>query len=289
MREPSANQVREKQWAEAHFREYLLGLLTPDEDERLTTAVALTPGLVDDLEEAEEDLIETYLDGGLAGDDRQRFEAQYIQGPDLENRAKLRLHRELRSPQHRRELKLEPDRPARAPRAGIWAWRLLAVAASAMAIVFGVLLAQQSRQLATALAALRNRPAPAPLRGPEAPRKEQAKSNPNDRRTPEEQPAGSNPSEGILLPQASGTATVQIAVPPVRLIWAVPDYRHQYRFRIYTSSGRELTSPALTPRDNAVEYSPDNPRELILPWDVFVLGPAGTDERVLVHYILTRE
>jgi len=277
MDEHSQDEVKEVDWAKAHFREYLLGRLSLDETERVATAVALIPGLVDEMEDTEEDLIEAYLEQSLPGAERAEFEAQYVHGADPESRAKFRLHEELRSPELKRIMEPAGPIPISAPRPNS-AWRLMAVAASVVALFFLLLYVQRSRELSTVVTALKSRPNAS----------EETKSSPQRSRGPVEQTAGSNPSEGLSLPPVSTTTTIPMASPPSRLIWSVPDYRSQYRIRVYTANAQERTSPPLTPKDNAVEYSPGSPQTLMLPWDVFVLGPLGKDEKVLAHYVLTK-
>jgi hypothetical protein len=274
MSEQSDSQVAERDWARTRFREYLLGRLDMEESERLTTAVALLPGLVDDLEEAEEELIETYLNNRLRGDDQIQFERQYVHGNDEDNKGKLRLQQALRSPELKSHLKLPDPVPVRVRRGIVLG--LAALAASVAAIVLAVLYQQQSQQLATALAKLKSQEAP--IRQPRTPQP-----------APEER-AGLPPIDGVRLPAgAAGTIIINVASQPRNLIWTpVPDYRSQYRIRVYASSGEERTSPLLTPKDNAVEYSLDNPSTLVLPLDVFVLGPSGTGEKALAHYVLAK-
>lgn len=276
----SGDERTERDWATAHFREYLLGRLNLDDAERLTTSVALLPGLIDDLEYAEEELIEAYLDARLAGDDRLHFEREYVRRNDQENWAKLRLHQALRSPELRRELAPlpVPERPAlvRMPPVRVLGW--VAVAASLAAIVLGTLYLQQSWQLAEALAALKLHQGPLQP-GPRVPR-----SVPP---TNLEQPAGLEPDGGLILPApVAGTATVRVSGQPTRLTWShVSDYRKRYRFRVYAANGEEITSPLVTPRDNAIAFSPG---QLPLPWDVFISAANEGGAKVLAHYVLVK-
>lgn len=261
-----------RNWANQNFREYLLGRLSMDDTERLTTAVALIPGLVDDLEDAEEELIESYLDSRMPAGDRESFEAQYARGTDPECAAKFRLQQELRGPELARLL--EPARPVIVPNRSARLWRIAAVAAAVVAIVLAVLYGVRVNRLAGELEALKSRPVPAPQRGPQPPE-------------PQEQPAGLTPDGGLILPAASATAVLQTPKPPGALIWSpVPDYRTRYVMRVDSASGEERTSDPLTPKDNQVQFAPADAAALTLPWDVFVLSAPGKDQKVLGHYIL---
>jgi hypothetical protein len=199
------------------------------------------------------------------------FEAQYLHGRDSESLAKLRLHQALRSPELKE--RLEPARVAPARRPFLLSWRVAAVAASLAALVFATLYGIESHRLAGLLAAANSKRIIVPGHAEQEP--------------PVEQPAGLTPSGGLVLPPSSGELTLRVGKPPSSLTWtSVPDYRDQYRIRIDASSGQEISSGPLTPKDNAVEYAPADPAALTLPWDVFVLAPAGKAERVLAHYIL---
>jgi hypothetical protein len=281
MNPPFSDERAEREWAVSHLPEYLLGRLDIDQTERLGTAVALLPGLLEDVEEAEEELIEQYLDDHLSSEDRVHFERQYVNGDDLENQDKLRLHQALRSSELRRELEPAPPLPVRLTRPRMLT--LVAAAACLVAVVFAALYHHESRRLGEALAALKRRPAPV-QRGPQGP----PGGLPGGGDF--EQPAGIEPDGGLVLPAAlSGSTTVRVAGQPARLIWpGVPDYRKQYRIRIDAASGEEKTSALLTPRDNAIAFSPGQTEKMPLPWDVFVLTANDAGAKILAHYLLVK-
>jgi len=264
----------EREWVKPRFRDYVLGRLSDDDTERLTGAVAIYAGLIDQLDDAEGELIDAYLDHQLSSEEQDHFERQYVHTRDLDNRAKLELQRALRSQDaHRAE--------ARQPSPGRTLFALprpvtigAAVAAAVLIAVFAGLYYAKSRQLAVALAELKSKQTvPVPR---------------ND--IPPERPAGSSTPDGLILSaRISGTGTVAVAAPPSRLIWApVPDYRERYRFRIYSAGGAVANSAALAPKNDAIAYDIENPAALTLPWDVFVLNASGGSERALAHYVIRK-
>ena len=268
MSELSASSASERHWARSHFRLYLLRRLDEAGEERLHAALPLVPGLVDDLRDAEERLIQGWLDGELDPHDGADFERYYVNGTES-NRIKLKLHRSLRLPEAR--LAGEPTRTSAAPlpvrRPIARAWVAATVAATILMCVFGWLWFRTTRQNS------RLRDELARLQSP--------------RTMPVEQPAGASPDGGLLLPASGSEIRLTVSTAPSRLIWSpVPDYRSQYRIRVRSSGGRESTSPPLTPRENAVEYALDHASQLPLPWDVSVLGPGGPGGKVLAHYTL---
>jgi hypothetical protein len=270
---PLADESAERAWAIARFREYLLGRLNADDNERLTMDVAVYSGLVDDLEDTESDLIDQYLDSRLSSDEQGQFERQYVHTNDLDNQDKLQLQRALRSKEVERLV--EASRPSPIPRPRLAAWSLVAASAALIAVgVFAGIYYFKSRELAAALAELRVKQAPPPI----------------GQQNPQEQQAGSSSPEGLVLSaRISGTGTVYVAAPPERLIWTpVLDYRASYRFRIYSSDGSEITSPPVTPRNNAIDYPVENSSSLPLPWDIFVLSGDTASERVLAHYVIRK-
>lgn len=257
------DEFAEREWAKVRFTEYLLGRLDPEDTERFTMAVAVYSGLIDDLEDAEAELIRRYLDNGLSGEERSRFEAQYVHTGNLDRRAKLGVERALRSSQAGQAVRAMPrERPRLRLVSSVAAAALIA------AVVFGVLYYLKSRELVEVLTR---------LHAPQTPL-----TPPNE--TPREQPAGSSSPEGLLLSaRIAGTGIVTASDPPPRLTWTpVPDYRARYRFRIY-AGGREISSEPLAPKNNAIEYAVPNPPAL--PWDIFVLGENG---RTFAHYIVRK-
>jgi hypothetical protein len=249
----------ERTWARPRFREYLLGHLDETESERMEEAVAVISGLIDELQLGEERLIDEYLDGKLDGVDREYFKTQYLDGADQDNHAAFRLREAMRSPEMKKLI--EPVRPFRA-RPSVWA--PVAIAASAAAVAFGTLYLHQSHELEKAVATL--------------------KSLEGGTRQPVEQPAGQSPQEAVTL---SGAETVHVANPPATLIWTtVPDYRVQYRMRLYFTGSDVITSPLLTPRDNAITFSPEHSETHTLPWHVFILPAVG--DTVIAHFVLVK-
>ena len=249
------DETAERAWASARFYEYLLGKLDAGGSERMAEAVAVVPGLIDELDAEEERLIDHFLDDRLSPADRELFEAKYVHGDDEDHLAAFRLRQALRSPEMKQLL--EPRKPVLVRPS---AWAPLAIAASADAAVFAALYVHQSRQLDTAIAALKS-----------------------FQRQPTEQPAGQTPGEAVTL---AGTSAIHVQNPPTALRWNVPDYRVQYRMRIYAAGGDPVTSLLRTPRDNAISFAPDRPETRPLPWQIFILPAAG--ENVIAHFAIVR-
>ncbi|HLJ51204.1 MAG TPA: hypothetical protein VKU01_34585 [Bryobacteraceae bacterium] len=268
MSQPLEDDLNKRRWAEARFRRFFLGQLDLDEAERVAVAAALIPGLSLDMGAAEEELIEQYLDHRLPPDENTAFEAQYLNGWDPDNRAKLRMRQAVRSPQVQQVLHPAKIRPSPLRRQPILGWRTVALAASIVAVIFATLYVVDSHRFDSLLAMFRGRGASGPQ-----------KSN-------LEQPAGLTASGGLILPAASGGLNLRLGKAPQSLAWIVPDYQRQYRLRIDAASGQEIVSEPLTPKDNAIEYSPPNVSALALPWDIFVLGPVGAGQKILAHYTL---
>jgi hypothetical protein len=270
----------ERQWAQTRFRNYLLHRLTEEDEERILDAVVRLPGLADELEDAEERLIELWLDGRMAPDDHEEFQRYYVNGTET-NRARLAVFQALRTAQSQR--RDESPRRVKAPipfpgraQAG---WAAGVVAAVLLACVLGMLLyreAGQNARLRTDLAKLRSNP----LSGQQ-----------RQQTLPTEQQAGMSSQGGLNLAPGDSGKLLRIPSLPSRLIWnPVPDYRAQYRIRVSSSSGgQEQVSPLLTPRDNSVEYAPDQSSPMPLPWDIAVLTPDGGHEKVVARYTLAKQ
>jgi hypothetical protein len=287
MSKQSVGDAGERQWAKAHFHDYLLHRLGPEEEDRVIAALATIPGLADDLEAAEEGLIETWLERRLAAGDLREFERWYVNGSEAA-RAKLEVHRALRSAQLRREFRPVRPAPIRMPsrphRPVAWA---AAIAASLLAGVSTLFLYQQVRQnsrMESELAELRTQPNAAFGRAlvPE----------PQERRNPGRQAAQqASPvlREGFMLAANESGTAYTVAAAPGRLIWSpAPDDRSPYLIRVRSANGHEQTSPPLTPRDGAVEYPLARNVRLPLPWTVLILRAGGDREEVLAQYTLGR-
>jgi len=274
MNEPVRNDAVERQWAKEHFRSYLLGQLNEDDTERLTMAVAIYSGLVDDLEDVESELIDAYLDRRLVADEYESFERQYVHTDVMDNRAKFQVQRALRSKEVERTIRAAAPVPMSSLRRPLALSLLAASAALILAGVLGGLYYTKSRALDQALAELKVKQV---RPGPEI-------------ETPPEQPAGSSTPEGLILSaKISGVGSAVVTAPPEHLIWTpVPDYRDLYRFRIYSAGGQEITSPLLNPQNNTITYAVQNSSSLTLPWDVFVLNGATVAEHALAHYVIRR-
>lgn len=76
------------------MRQFLLGELTEKDREELEQLVLLEGGLRDKLLMAEDDLIEEYLEGSLAAEEREKFLRQFLSIPHQRN--KLRIAKSLR-------------------------------------------------------------------------------------------------------------------------------------------------------------------------------------------------
>jgi len=295
MGDASSYQVSEREWALPRFRDHLLGRLADADDERLTTAVVLVEGLGHDLDDAEQVLIDEYLDGRLRADEVERFRQLYERG-DEDNRAKLMLQRALRSP----DFATQP-RPAER-RVDMWRSRnsllVLATAASLMiATTLAIFYVRQNRELTDTLATVRSlrqtKTPPGrvePSRGPIEAKDGGTKVPPktNGKQPPVEQLAGeSGDGATILQAGAPSGSTFFVSAPPRRLMWTpVPDYQSQYRIRVRPAAGDEETSEPLDSKNTAVEFQLMNPDSLVLPWEVIVLS--GDDKDVLARYTIAR-
>ncbi|MGA2601276.1 MAG: hypothetical protein ABSH09_30295 [Bryobacteraceae bacterium] len=268
MSELSASELAEKEWAKAHFRDFLLHRLDLSGEDRVMEAIALIPGLAYDLDEAEGNLIEEWIDGHMPAYEIEIFERHYVNGT-VDNLAKVRVYQALRSPELKKlgeeaEPKVVPIRRP-FPRSSI-----LIAAAAAVLVLFSVLQYTQYLQIASLkieLAKLRNQPGPANV----------------------EQQAGMTPDGGLPLDAGDSGKTLSVPTTPVRLSWSlVPDYRGQYRIRVGAAGGREQTSPLLTPANNSVAYTLNDPAALALPWQVTILAVKGAEERVLARYTIVK-
>lgn len=70
----------ERQWAQARFHDYLLHRLGEEDGERMIDAVVQIPGVADELDSAEEGLIQLWLDRRISPDDLEAFQRYYVNG-----------------------------------------------------------------------------------------------------------------------------------------------------------------------------------------------------------------
>ena len=89
---------------------YLLGKLGEDEAEAVAERFFASDEWFAEVEDAENVLVETYLDEGLTADDRQRFESRFLSSPPLRERVELERALRLRALGQRRG---PASRPAR--------------------------------------------------------------------------------------------------------------------------------------------------------------------------------
>jgi hypothetical protein len=257
----------------------------------LTMAVALLPGLADDLDDVEEELIEEYLDKKLSARDLAGFQSQYVEG-DQENRGKLAVQEMLRRPEAIPDFEVQPETaiaasspPLRSASPRL-AWTL-AVAASIAAVAFGSLFFNQSRQLNKALADLRTQHEKKNALEPEPhdARKEGPVITPKGPAAPQEQAAGFPSGDGLTLRAgASPGKTVAVATAPRRLIWApVPDDHAEYRIEVRSANGATESSLLIDPRDGAIAYQIVDPAALELPWQVLITG-SPDNSKILGSY-----
>ena len=125
-----------------HLVRYLLGTLPPDEAERLDERCFVDEELAERLRVVEDDLVDSYAAGTLAGERLQRFEAYYLSSP--RRRSKAAFAKGLRGALERttHQPRLVPNLPdphSRPVRPRFW-WPLAAAAAVVAAIA--VLLVQ---------------------------------------------------------------------------------------------------------------------------------------------------
>ena len=67
---------------QAHIRQYLLGILSDDEQEKLEERLMVEDDLFDELEISKGELVEEYRAGELSQKDRQWFERHFLASPD---------------------------------------------------------------------------------------------------------------------------------------------------------------------------------------------------------------
>jgi hypothetical protein len=73
------------------LREYLLGTLSEDAQQRVEESLFADAGLLDELILEEEDLIEDYLNGDLTEDEQRRFEQYFLSTPERHQKLKFAL------------------------------------------------------------------------------------------------------------------------------------------------------------------------------------------------------
>jgi anti-sigma factor RsiW len=73
---------------------YLLGNLNPDEQQRLEQRLWIDSSVLDELERAEDELIDNYLEGALSGSEQEKFENCFLAAP--ERQRKLRFAKALK-------------------------------------------------------------------------------------------------------------------------------------------------------------------------------------------------
>lgn len=71
------------------LKEYLLGSAPPDEQENLECRLLTEGALIEQLEMAEEELIDEYLCDELSPDERARFETHFLQAPERHERLRF--------------------------------------------------------------------------------------------------------------------------------------------------------------------------------------------------------
>lgn len=89
----------------AQIREYLLGKLTEDEQQRIEERLMVEDELFDELEVSKDELIEEYRAGGLAQNERQWFEQNFLSTPEGQDRHTFALAMDCL---HRQRLDFEP-------------------------------------------------------------------------------------------------------------------------------------------------------------------------------------
>jgi hypothetical protein len=96
---------------ESSLKPYLLGDLNPDEQERLERRLMVDSDVFEELRRVEDELIDDYLEGGLAGRERERFENFFLAAP--ERKQKLRFAKSLKRyvAAHKQAESPEPVRP----------------------------------------------------------------------------------------------------------------------------------------------------------------------------------
>src|SRR5687767_9095632 len=68
---------------------YLLGLLSPQDEEQLEERYFKDPALQEEIEATADDLIHSYLSGGLSAEERERFDAHFLASPAQRERLEL--------------------------------------------------------------------------------------------------------------------------------------------------------------------------------------------------------
>ena len=106
-------------------RQYLLGALGPDEQARVEQQYFVDDSRFDDLQAAEEALIDEYLHAELAGDDRARFQSHFLASPERKRRVDVAAAVRAAA----RSAMPSPHR-----RRGVWQWLPAAAAVAAIAI-----------------------------------------------------------------------------------------------------------------------------------------------------------
>jgi len=241
-------------WARDHFHPYLLLRLNEDDDERMHDALARAPSLADELEDAEEALMDEWIDCRMNDADRADFERIYVSGAEF-NRAKLVTRKMLRLP----AAAVQP-----APRSE---WRVrplvwVAACALVMAGVFSLLWYRHTQNRAQVVQA------------------------PPSVHRVEERPAGETAGDAFRLPAGTSDQTLTVAAAPRGLVWGpVPDYRIRYRLHIQSKDGERL-SPWLDSHANDISFEIPETQRLTLPWRVSVLSERGGQP--LVSFTLTR-
>ena len=109
---------------DGRFVRYLLGDLTPSEEESVEKAYVSDDEAFHELLAAEEDLIDAYVAGGLSDSDRRRFEERFLVSP--ERRERVAFARAL--------ARLESPAETASRRARLPAWLPLAAALAAITI-----------------------------------------------------------------------------------------------------------------------------------------------------------
>ena len=79
---------------EPNLKSYLLGDLNPEEQERIEKRLMIETAVFEQLQCMEDELIEDYLEGTLAGNERESFENFFLTAP--ERKQKLRFAKSLK-------------------------------------------------------------------------------------------------------------------------------------------------------------------------------------------------
>ena len=145
--------LHKPRYDDRQLERYLLGLLPPEDTERVDELSVVDEDTAWRLRAVENDLVDGYVSGTLERETRDRFEAFYLSSP--RRRAKLKLAESLaavvgRQPEREEQIAPTPvTSGSTAPRATGWNWWALAAAAAVLVMLVGGALFVQDLRVRT--------------------------------------------------------------------------------------------------------------------------------------------